>query len=95
MERDQDGQPLRHAGTYLDIDARKQAEEELVNYRDHLQDLVARRTAELSTANKSLKREIAEHKLAEQALHKSQENLAKAQEIAHLGIEEKLQIDPA
>jgi signal transduction histidine kinase/putative methionine-R-sulfoxide reductase with GAF domain len=43
----------------------KQAEKELKRYRDHLEDLVIERTAELRAANQQLQREIAERKLAE------------------------------
>ncbi len=49
-----------------DISERKQAEEELRTYREHLEELVDGRTAELQ-------REIVEHKQTEEALRKSEE----------------------
>lgn len=47
VEREADGQPLRLAGTNVDISERKQTEEELEQHRNHLEELVAERTAEL------------------------------------------------
>jgi PAS domain S-box-containing protein len=49
----------------LDITDRKRIEEELSRHREHLQDLVTERTAELIKANEQLQKEIMEHKLAE------------------------------
>ena len=49
------------------------AEEELRKYRNHLEDLVKERTAELTMANQGLQREIAERKRAEDALKESKE----------------------
>jgi PAS domain S-box-containing protein len=54
---------------------RKWAEEELRKYRDHLEDLVEKRTAELMKANEQLQREITERKRAEEALRESEERL--------------------
>ena len=51
----------------------KQAEEELREYRTHLEVLVKKRTAELIEANEQLEREIAERRLAEEALRESEE----------------------
>ncbi len=51
-----------------DISDRKQAEDELKQYRHHLEHRVAERTAELVRANEQLEQEIAERKQAEEAL---------------------------
>jgi PAS domain S-box-containing protein len=58
-----------------DITERKQAEEELAKYREHLEELVETRTIELTNANKQLQQEIAERKQAEEAL-KRERNVA-------------------
>ena len=51
-----------------EITERKQAEEELGEYRSHLEKLVDERTAELIKANEQLQREITERKQVEEAL---------------------------
>ncbi len=76
VESDDHGKAVRHVGVQLDIDGRKQAEAELMRYRDHLEERVTQRTAELRHANASLKREIAERKQAEEALVASRAELA-------------------
>ena len=45
-----DGQIVRMAGTHLDVTERKQSQIELERYRDHLEELVDIRTAELAAA---------------------------------------------
>lgn len=48
--QDETGRPIRMLGTVLDITDRKRVEHELQVYRDHLEELVASRTAELEAA---------------------------------------------
>jgi len=51
---DQDGGVIGILGTYHDITDRKRAEAELATYREHLEELVSMRTAELKAVNKEL-----------------------------------------
>jgi PAS domain S-box-containing protein len=55
-------------GTFLDIDARKKAEELLQKAHEELERRVAERTSELARANRLLQDEIAERRRAENAL---------------------------
>lgn len=48
------GEAQRYVGTTLDITERKQAEKELEKHREHLEELVQERTAELKAVNKEL-----------------------------------------
>ncbi len=52
----------------VNVTERVKAEEELSKHRDHLEELVTERTAELAAANEQLQREITERKRAEEAL---------------------------
>ena len=54
----------------VDITERKKTEEELREYREHLEDLVGKRTAQLAEANKKLEQEITERKRVEKELEK-------------------------
>jgi len=60
-------------GIFRDITERREAEEELRNHRDHLDDLVRERTTRLIHVNERLKQEIEDRKQAEEALHMSEE----------------------
>ncbi len=62
-------------GVIRDVTERRQVEEELHNYRRHLEDLVAERTAELARANARLTREIEERKRAEASLQEASKQL--------------------
>ncbi len=53
---DEDGNPIRMAGSISDITDRKHAETELENHREHLEQLVVERTAELAAARTEAER---------------------------------------
>jgi len=68
--RDEAGNIVGTLSSGEDITERKQAEEELRKHRDHLEELVAERTAKLIAVNEQLRQEITERKRAEEALRK-------------------------
>ncbi len=51
---EKDGETLGAVVTFLDISQRKQAEQELEKYREHLEELVQERTTELARINREL-----------------------------------------
>lgn len=65
---DENDKPIKWVGSCIDITKRKQDEEALAKYRDHLEELVEQRTVELTKSNISLISEIKERKLAEERL---------------------------
>jgi PAS domain S-box-containing protein len=69
---DNEGEFLGFRCVATDLTARVRAEEALRQARDELEQRVEQRTAELKEANEQLKREIAEHKQAEDALRESE-----------------------
>ncbi len=54
---------------------RQRAEEELKKYRDHLAELVEKRTAELTQANKQLRQEMVERQQAEDEIRQQSQDL--------------------
>jgi PAS domain S-box-containing protein len=74
--KDENGNIIGVVLVFRDISQRRQQEEELSLYRNHLEKRVAERTAELARSNEQLKREINERKQAEAALEKERAMLA-------------------
>jgi PAS domain S-box-containing protein len=70
---DEQGAPLKTVGSLRDITARKKAEAELHNYREHLEELVQERTADLEKAGEKLKEEMKQRLQTESALGENQE----------------------
>lgn len=69
-----------------DITSRMRLEEELQQHRQHLEELVKQRTAELTRANEQLKKEIVERNQAEEKLRASEHRLSQFLEVIPLGI---------
>jgi two-component system, cell cycle sensor histidine kinase and response regulator CckA len=70
---DEQGSPLKIVGSMRDITARKKVEAELHNYREHLEELVQERTADLEKAGEKLKEEMHQRLQTELALGENKE----------------------
>ncbi len=70
---------------------RKSIEEELIKHRDHLEEMIVERTAELNAANRKLQKEIAERKKAEEEINASLEEKNILLEEIHHRVENNLQ----
>ncbi len=66
---DEDGALTDLVFSFIDTTQRHLDEEALRRYRDHLEDLIRERTADLETGNRDLKREIRERVRVEEELH--------------------------
>ena len=84
--RDSAGVPRFLLGISEDITDQKLVYEELLRTRQELERRVAERTADLSRLNAELSQEVAERKLAEEALSKSEEQLRQAQKMEAVGL---------
>lgn len=71
--RDDAGAPLYYLNTIEDVTDRVRAEEELRQYGERLEQLVAQRTGELARANQQLRQEIIERQHVEAVLRESEE----------------------
>jgi diguanylate cyclase (GGDEF)-like protein/PAS domain S-box-containing protein len=78
---DASGRILGTMGISQDITQRRRAEQELQNYKQHLEFLVTQRTAELVRVNLQLERDIAARREAEQALAEKAAELARSNQI--------------
>ncbi len=79
VERDNDGNILKVFGTDQDITERKYLEDELKKHRDHLEELIRERTAELE-------KEITKRKHSETALSASRERMELAMKGADMSM---------
>jgi PAS domain S-box-containing protein len=75
---DENGEPHAVCGVATDITERKRAEAELTHYKEHLEDLVARRTEQLTRANESLRG-------ANQKLERAHTQLLQSEKLASIG----------
>lgn len=69
-----------------DVTDRRKTEEELAEYRKHLEDFVEKRTQEISRVNARLTKELAERKSIEQALVESEEKYRSFIDNAPIGV---------
>lgn len=84
--RDDSGNIACFEGMVVDITKRKNAEEELNKYRNHLEEMVDRRTVQLQTALEQLQQEISERKRVDEALRESEERYRAIFENSPVGI---------
>jgi len=73
LRKDEHGKPEKIIGSMRDITERKNAEAELRNYRDRLEELVLERTADLEKVNLELQREAAQRRSTEDELRENEE----------------------
>jgi PAS domain S-box-containing protein len=76
LVRDDKDAPMYFISQLKDITEQKKSEHELLQYRNELEHIISERTFELVEVNKQLKQEIEEHKMAREAVRKSEERYA-------------------
>ncbi|MFZ2958747.1 MAG: response regulator [Candidatus Ozemobacteraceae bacterium] len=75
--RNDAGEVIALLGIFEDITEHKLAENELKKYREHLEELVKERTADLNLANEQLSNEVTESRRLETSLREKTEQLVK------------------
>ena len=88
--RDPGGTIVAAVAILYDITARKRAEEALLRAHEELERRVAERTADLARANESLRAEVTERRLAEQARNDLLRRLVVVQEEERVRIAREL-----
>jgi PAS domain S-box-containing protein len=73
-------------GVIRDVTELRRAQEELIEHRERLEELVRRRTSELSDANARLRQEIIEHQHAETERLKLEVQIQQVQKLESLGV---------
>jgi PAS domain S-box-containing protein len=85
LYRDFEGTPFL-VGLGRDMTQKRQTEQELRHYREHLEDLVAQRTRELLQTNEKLQQEMEERLRVEKHEKQLQERLARSERMESLGL---------
>ncbi len=83
---EEDGTLREWMGTCTDVTEHRQAEEDLQRHREHLEELVEERSAELERTNQELEAQIVEHRRVEEALRESEDRFRHIYENAMIGL---------
>jgi len=86
FSRNDKGQAVRILGTALDITEKRNLEEQIKRYSQHLEEVVERRTSELRLTNEKLQAEIIERINAEKNISEAEEKFRSLVEYSLVGI---------
>lgn len=84
--RDKSGKPRQILGTAQDITEKKEMEEQIKKYSEHLEELVEKRTIQLKLSNEKLQQQIMERIKAEKIVGEEQEKFQSLVEHSLVGI---------